>query len=100
MVRYILQRLLFLIPVLALISILSFALLVSLPGDPLDMLALGDPGITQADIVRLKDLYGLNDPFPVRYVKWIGQVAQGNLGYSRAYKIPTVELVQPRLENT
>jgi peptide/nickel transport system permease protein len=94
------RRLLLLIPVLALISVLSFALLVSLPGDPLDMLALGEPGITQADIVRLKELYGLNDPFPVRYAKWIAQVAHGNLGYSRNYKIPTVELVLPRLENT
>lgn len=100
MLRYALRRVLLLIPVMALISILSFALLVSLPGDPLDMLVLGDPGVTQADIAHLKDLYGLNDPFPVRYAKWIAQVAQGNLGYSRTYHIPTVELLEPRIENT
>jgi peptide/nickel transport system permease protein len=98
--RYLLRRLLFLIPVLLLISALSFGLLVSLPGDPLDMLALGDPGVTQADIQRLKELYGLNDPFPVRYAKWMGQVVQGNFGYSRAYKIPVTELVAPRIQNT
>src|SRR5262245_3874757 len=100
MTRYLVRRLLFLIPVLLLISTLSFALLISLPGDPLDMLALGDPSVTQADIQRLKELYGLNDPFPVRYAKWMGQVATGNFGYSRAYKIPVTELVGPRIQNT
>ncbi len=100
MTRFLLRRVLFLLPVLLLISVLSFALLISMPGDPLDMLALGDPTVTQADIQRLKELYGLNDPFPVRYAKWMGQVVQGNLGYSRAYKVPVTDLVGPRLENT
>ena len=100
MLRFILRRLVFLIPVLVFISILSFGLLVSMPGDPLDMLAFGDPGITKADINRLKEMYGLNDPFPVRYAKWMAQVVQGNLGYSRTYKIPVTELVAPRIENT
>jgi peptide/nickel transport system permease protein len=95
-----LRRLLFLVPVLALISILSFGLLIALPGDPLDMLVLGDPSVTQADIARLKEIYGLNDPLPVRYAKWMGQVLRGNLGYSRHYKIPVTELLGPRLENT
>jgi len=90
----------FLIPVLVLISVLSFGLLISMPGDPLDMLALGDPTVTQADIQHLKDLYGLNDPFPIRYAKWVGQVMVGNLGYSRQYKIPVTELIAPRIENT
>ena len=100
MARFILQRLILLIPVLALISVLSFALLVSMPGDPLDMLVFGDPSITRADIKHLKELYGLNDPFPVRYGKWMLQVMQGNLGYSRQYKVPVTELVLPRLQNT
>ncbi|MGQ0568551.1 MAG: ABC transporter permease [Armatimonadota bacterium] len=100
MSRYILRRLAFLVPVLGLLSILSFGLLIALPGDPLDMLALGDPSITQADIKRLKELYGLNDPLPVRYAKWMGQVLQGNLGYSRHYKVPVTELLGPRLGNT
>ena len=77
MLAFLLRRLVFLIPVLLVISILSFGLLVSMPGDPLDMIAFGDPSITQADIQRLKVLYGLDDPFPVRYGKWIAQVAAG-----------------------
>lgn len=71
-----------------------------MPGDPLDVIALGDPSITQADIQRLKILYGLDEPFPVRYAKWIAQVAQGNFGYSRTYKMPVVQLVAPRAQNT
>lgn len=100
MLRFIFRRLVFLAPVLLLISVLSFGLLVSMPGDPLDMLALGNPGITKADIDRLKQLYGVNDPFPLRYGKWMVQVAQGNFGYSRTYKIPVTELVAPRFQNT
>ncbi len=100
MSRYILRRLAFLVPVLGLLSILGFALLIALPGDPLDMLALGDPSITKADLDRLKQLYGLNDPLPVRYAKWMGQVLQGNLGYSRHYRVPVTELLAPRLQNT
>lgn len=100
MLRFLVRRLVFLIPVLFIISVLSFGLLVSMPGDPLDMVALGDPNITQADIQRLKRLYGVDEPFPVRYVKWMAQLAQGNLGYSRTYKIPVVELVTPRIQNT
>lgn len=100
MARYILRRLLFAVPVLGLLSVLAFALLVALPGDPLDMLVLGDPGITRADIERLKALYGLNDPLPVRYAKWMGQVVRGNLGYSRHYRVPVTDLLGPRLRNT
>lgn len=100
MLRYLFRRLVFLIPVLFLISAMSFGLLVSMPGDPLDILAFGDPAITKADIDRLKELYGLNDPFPVRYAKWMGQLLQGNLGYSRTYKISVVQLVTPRVQNT
>src|SRR5581483_2278362 len=100
MLRFVLRRLVFLIPVLFLISVLSFGLLVSMPGDPLDMLAFGNPGITKADINRLKQLYGVDEPFPVRYAKWMAQIAQGNFGYSRTYKISVVELVTPRIENT
>jgi peptide/nickel transport system permease protein len=100
MLRYIFRRLVFLVPVLLIISFLSFLLLVSMPGDPLDTLVLGDPSITRADIERLKELYGLNEPFPVRYAKWLGQIVQGNFGFSRTYKIPVMQLVAPRAENT
>jgi peptide/nickel transport system permease protein len=100
MIKFIARRLLLLIPVLFLISAITFALLVAMPGDPLDLLVMGDPSITRAEIEQLKALYGVNDPMPVRYVRWLGQVIQGNFGYSRTYNIPVTQLVWPRLQNT
>lgn len=100
MTKFIARRLLLVIPVLFLISVITFALLVAMPGDPLDLLVMGDPTITRAEIEQLKELYGVNEPMPVRYVRWLGQVVQGNFGYSRTYNIPVTKLVWPRLQNT
>ena len=100
MSKFVIRRLLLILPVMVVISVLVYGLLVAMPGDPLDALVFGSPGITAAEIERLKDLYGVNDPFPVQYARWAGQVLQGNFGYSRAYRIPVTELVGPRLQNT
>lgn len=88
------------IPLLILVSILAFALLKSMPGDPLDRMLEDNPDFTYEDYVRLRAIYGLDDPFYVAYFKWATQVVQGNLGYSRQYKIPVQNLVLPRLQNT
>src|SRR6266511_5113283 len=88
------------IPLLVLVSILVFALLTSMPGDPLDRMLEDNPDFTYEDYMRLRAIYGLDDPVYIRYFKWAGQVVQGNLGYSRQYKIPVQNLVLPRLQNT
>jgi peptide/nickel transport system permease protein len=100
MSRYLVRRLLQLIPVVLLITVLTFALQASMPSDPLDMLIMGNPEIREEDIERLKEFYGLNDPIPVRYLKWMRQVMRADFGYSRNYGIPVIELVIPRLKNT
>jgi peptide/nickel transport system permease protein len=88
------------IPILVLLSVIVFALLTSMPGDPLDRMLEDNPDFTFEDYMRLRAIYGLDDPVYVRYFKWSGQVLQGNLGYSRQYKIPVQNLVLPRLQNT
>jgi peptide/nickel transport system permease protein len=98
--KYILHRVFQMIPLLVLISVLVFALLTSMPGDPLDRMLEDNPDFTFEDYMRLRAIYGLDDPVYVRYFKWAGQVVQGNLGYSRQYKIPVQNLVLPRLQNT
>lgn len=100
MTRYLVRRFLQLLPVLLAISVLSFSLLVAMPGDPLDMLILGNPNVTAEDIVRLRQAYGLDDPIHIRYSKWLWQIAQGNFGYSRTYHVPVMKLVLPALRNT
>ena len=100
MTKYVLHRVFQMIPLLVLVSVLVFALLTSMPGDPLDRMLEDNPDFTYEDYMRLRAIYGLDDPVYVRYFKWAGQVVQGNLGYSRQYKIPVQNLVLPRLNNT
>lgn len=100
MTKYILHRIFQMIPLLVLISVLVFSLLTSMPGDPLDRMLEDNPDFTFEDYMRLRSIYGLDDPVYIRYFKWAGQVVQGNLGYSRQYKIPVQNLVLPRLQNT
>lgn len=97
---YILRRLLQLIPVLFMISLVSFFLLVSMPGDPIDMLVLGDPEIEPEDIENLRRIYGLDQPMHLRYLRWMGQLLQGDLGSSRNYKMPVLDLIRRNLNNT
>jgi len=98
--KYLIHRLVQMVPILVLISILVFTLLTSMPGDPLDRMLEDNPDFTYEDYMRLRAIYGLDDPVYVRYFKWASQVVQGNLGYSRQYKIPVEKLVAPRLQNT
>jgi len=98
--KYALHRILQMFPLLVLVSVLAFALLKAMPGDPLDRMLEDNPDFTYEDYVRLRAIYGLDDPFYVAYFKWATQVVTGNLGYSRQYKIPVQQLVGPRLQNT
>ena len=78
--RVILGRLLSLLPVLFGLCVLSFTLLAMVPGDPVTaMLGLeADPGA----IAALRAKYALDDPLPLRFLAWFGQVLQGDLGRS------------------
>lgn len=82
------------------ITILVFGLLHLAPGDPLDLLVLTNPEINAEEIARLKKLYGLDEPIHVQYMNWLGQVAQGNLGFSRLQRQPILDVLGPRLEAT
>ncbi len=71
-----------------------------MPGDPVDMMMSANPKITSADVARLKALYGLDQPIYKRYYNWMKEVLQGDLGYSRTYRIPVTDIIGPRLVNT
>ena len=100
MQRYILRRLLQMIPIALGISILMFTLLTLAPGDPVDLLISSDPRVKPEDIVRLKRIYGLDQPIHIRYVKWLGRLVRGDLGFSRTYKEPVVKLMRDRISNS
>lgn len=101
--EYILRRVLQAVPLLFLISVLVYALLLNMPGDPLFTMLEGVEGeyaVNPEDYARLRRLYGLDDPFYIQYFKWIGQFIQGNMGFSRYYGQPVEELVLSRAANT
>ncbi len=97
--RFLLRRLLETVPLLFLLSVLIFALFEMIPGDYLSEMEL-NPAVSAATVERLRQSYGLNDPFYIQYFKWIGQVLRGNLGYSFAQQRPAFGLILERLGNT
>jgi peptide/nickel transport system permease protein len=77
---YLIRRLVGLIPVLLLISLVTFLTTALVRGDAASVL-LG-PTATPERVAEVHKRFGLDQPLPVRYVKWMGQVLQGNLGNS------------------
>lgn len=101
MITFLIRRLLQLVPTLFVISIILYALLALKPGDPIDDMRRGNPNFTQADYERLRALYGLDDPWYIRYWKWLARAVQGDFGPSRKYGMPATQYVfQLRLPNT
>lgn len=59
-----------------------------------------NPDFTPEDLARLDAKYGLNDPVPVRYIKWLGNTLKGDWGDSFISKRPAIQEIQDRLPNT
>jgi peptide/nickel transport system permease protein len=98
--RYLGRRLLQMVPLVFGISVIIFLVLVMAPGDPTDLLLAGNPKVRAEDIKLLRKIYGLDDPLHIRYLKWLRAAARGDFGYSRTYKVPVIELVADRIENS
>jgi peptide/nickel transport system permease protein len=96
--RYLARRLLLLVPVLAGVSIVIFMVLHLSPGDPVEIM-LGSQA-TQDDRDRLRRDLGLDQPLPVQYVHWLGQVVRGDLGRSLWMKRPVLAEVLGRFKAT
>ena len=102
MLRYILKRLLQAIPLLIGIATITFMMVHLAPGDPMDMYIEQrmqrdvDPEV----IELLRKKYGLDQPLPVQYAKWIGNIARGDLGESFRYRRPVATLIAERLPYT
>ncbi|WP_347356611.1 ABC transporter permease [Bdellovibrio sp.] len=100
MTTFITRRILQTLAVIVILSYVCFYLMSLMPGDPVDMMVASNPKITAEDVARLKSLYGLDQPVYKRYASWMGSILQGDLGYSRTYRVPVQELMGPRLWNT
>ena len=91
MLKYILRRILILIPTLIGMSLLIFVMLRLLPGDIVDALVGLDPTITAEAKEALRASFGLTDPWPVQYVRWIGELLRGDLGTSFRSREPITD---------
>lgn len=94
--RLILRRLAVAIPLLLIISFGVFALVHLAPGDPVRAL-LGARPSTPATVEAIRERYHLNDPLIVQYVKWLGQVLQGDLGRTISGNRPVSAAIGERL---
>ena len=97
--RYITRRLLIAIPTVAVISFVIFAILALAPTDPLAQFG-ADPRVPPEVRANIRHSLGLDDPWPIRYVKWVTSLAQGNFGYSFMSHTPVIGLILERLPNT
>ena len=98
MLRLIVQRLLALVPLLLIVSVLTFSFTSMLPSDPVDLI-LGDTG-TDEQHEMLRERLGLNQPVVVRYVQWLGRALQGDLGTSFFNSVGVMDAVMQRLPVT
>ena len=86
MLAYIARRLLWIIPVLFAVSLITFFLMHSVPGGPWDR----DKRLPQATMDRLNAKYGLDQPIYIQYITWAGKFVQGDLGPSYRFTDRTV----------
>ena len=80
------------------VSVLVFVVIRVLPGDPA-LIILGTEGSPEA-AARLREAMGLNRPFAVQYLEWIGRAVKGDLGRSIQYDVPVSALILSRMSVT
>ena len=86
MTGYLIRRVLWIIPVLFAISLITFSLMHAVPGGPWDR----EKPLPRSVVERLNAEYGLDDPLPVQYLRWAGGLVTGDLGPSYRYRDRTV----------
>ncbi|HSO08236.1 MAG TPA: ABC transporter permease [Pelomicrobium sp.] len=99
MLRYTLNRILLMIPTLLGVAILVFLMLRLMPGDIVDVMLRGEGGSVPQEVIDAERArLGLDQPIYVQFVKWMGGVLQGNLGYSMWTGQPITYEIGIRLE--
>lgn len=97
--QYVLRRLLVAVPTLLLISAVIFFILALAPGDPLAEFA-ANPAVPPYVRENIKRTLGLDQPVPIRYVKWLIAFSKGDWGFSFASRSPVIDLIKQRIPQT
>ena len=98
MLKYLGKRMLQALPILFGISLVVFALVNLTPGNP--YAAMFDPDLPPEQVDAMLRQVGYYDPLPVKYLKWLGRTATGDLGFSVFYKEPVAAVIGGRIGNT
>ena len=96
--KYVIKRLLSLIPVLFIVSIVIFMLIHLVPGDPAAMM-LGEQA-TPAQIEALRETLGLNEPLVLQYIHWVRDIFRGDLGTSLFMDGTMLEIISTHMVPT
>ena len=101
MIKYIIKRILYLIPILIGVTFLTFLMLYLAPSDPISMkyTSMATVGDTKY-IEEKKEEMGLNDSFLKQYVRWSKNVLSGDFGISTKYNVPVKDEIAKRLPKT
>ncbi|GGP07097.1 oligopeptide ABC transporter permease [Oceanobacillus neutriphilus] len=96
--KFIVRRLLVTFPQIVFLSVLVFVMAQFMPGDALT--GLIDPNISPEALEIQRERLGLNNPWYVQYVDWLGGLVQGDLGQSFRFKMDVTALISERVMNT
>lgn len=99
---YILRKFLALIPMLLVISFLIYLGVDLMPGDAVDFMIPPDylATLEPEKVEELRNALGLNDPFVIRYFKWLGGILRGEFGYSMQSGLPVATILKNHLPAT
>jgi ABC-type dipeptide/oligopeptide/nickel transport system permease component len=96
MFRYIVRRLIYMLPVILGISIIAFATMYA-AGNPLSIIRAGKPNVTEQTLRSLSAYYGLDKPIPLQYLSWLSNILQLNFGQSLYGGQPVSVLIGPKI---
>lgn len=99
MSKYFLRRVLLAIPSVLGISLILFTILALAPGDPFEELAT-NPNIPPEVRQNLRTQFGLDDPLPIRYARWLTSMLKGDWGFSFVSRVDVGTLILQRLPTT
>ena len=100
MLLYLLRRLLFVIPVVIGVLTLVFFMRALVPGDPIEIMFLGQPPPDPDTVAAIRRELGLDKALPMQYVQYVIGVAQGDLGSSVRTRRPVLDEIRDRYPNT
>ena len=98
MLKYIVKRILLMIPVLVFMTIIVFTIFFFAPGDPVSRIA--GPNVTPEVYESIKRKYGLDQPYIVQYWRFMKSVIEGDLGISILQERPVIDMIKERLPVT